>query len=240
MIRITSCSILLLIFFVSIKVSAEDKSDTPQRIEVLGIEYPPFITEAEEHGGICYVLLRDYLSNLGLDYKVIPKFVPPARAEVLLNNGRYCLSFYPPRESREKFGFQSLGSGKVALGLIRMRQEAPFEWASLSELEGATVGVLRSSKASPLVQELQAAGAEIVYFDSMLQGIKQLKAGRTDYTFGDQASLDYHVDQAGMNGGDFQMSDTALFEAEIGFFYRKECKDLLGLGSITAEEEAIE
>ena len=240
MIRITSCSILLLIFLVSVKVSAEDKSNTPQRIEVLGIEYPPFFTEAEEHGGICYVLLRDYLSNLGLDYKVIPKFVPPARAEVLLNNGRYCLSFYPPRENREKFGFQTLGSGKVALGLIRMRQEAPFEWASLSQFGGSTVGVLRSNKASPLVQELRDAGAEIVYFDSMLQGIKQLKAGRTDYTFGDQASLDYHVNQAGMNGSDFQMSDTVLFEAEIGFFFRKECKELLGLGSITSEGETIE
>lgn len=121
-----------------------------------------------------------------------------------------------------------------------MRQEAPFVWASLSELGGATVGVLRSNKASPLVQELRDAGVEIVYFDSMLQGIKQLKAGRTDYAFGDQASLDYLVAQAGLISSEYQMSDTSLFEAEIGFFYRRDCKGTIGLTETSSNNEAFE
>lgn len=70
MIRLISCSIFLLICSVSAQVSAEPKSSVPQRLEVLGIEYPPFTTAAEEHGGICYVLLRDYLSALGLHTKL--------------------------------------------------------------------------------------------------------------------------------------------------------------------------
>ena len=194
-------------------------------IEVLAVEYPPFTSESDPTKGIAFLYLSEFAANELLSSVFEPVFVPPARAESLLSLSKYCMAFYPPRTNQDLFAFQPLSEQRVALGLIRKRKEGDFVWNSLSELSGRSVAILRSNIKSPLLIELESNGMELVYVESISQGLRMLEMGRVDYAFGDKLSLAHHGKVSGINAAALQLSSTFLLEAQIGFHYKKDCVD---------------
>ena len=214
--------ILSLLWAVSMHLAANQSQTV---VDVLSVEYPPFIGEQEEEHGLCFRLLRSYAKENSLNLSFNPVFMPPARAETLLADGHYCLSFYPPANTPNEFEFIVLSEQKVRLGLIRPRQAKPFVWQKLSELAGSRVALLRANKGGPMLGEIRKAGMEVVYVEDIVQGLRMLDYGLVEYAFGDNTTLNYMAKAANLKANSFQFSDSSLFETIIGIHLRKSCRD---------------
>lgn len=208
-----------------ILVSCISTSIASETVDVLSMDYPPFTAEADGENGPLFRLLRDYAREHMPTKRIRPVFVPPARASLLLSKGEYCLSFYPPPEHQEEFEFIKLSDETVKLGFIRARQAGAFVWKDLSELKGKSSAILRPSRSGRVHEMAVDAGMEVVYVDSIRQGLMMLKKGRVDYAFGDNNTLARLSESAGMNKDDYQFSETSLFETTVGITVRKSCKE---------------
>lgn len=210
---------LLCLFLVNISSSL-----LAEELEVLALEYPPFTTQQDPSGGICFQYLAEHELFKGRSRKFKPVFVPPARAEALLAKATYCMAFYPPRSNHEDFAFFPLKDKSVRLGFIRKKQSEDFRWTSLDELKGKSMAILRSNIKSPFLSDLISAGLQPAYVESIAQGLRMLKAGRVDYAFGDETTLSFHERSIGLDVQNYQFSETSLLEVPIGFYYRLSCK----------------
>lgn len=220
----TRCSSVLIlclscVFGLPFSVSAFGDS-----IKVLATEYPPFTTNHAPDNGICFRYLNMFLQKElgGVEFEAI--FVPPARAQMLVDGGAHCISFYPPSKVDKDYGFFPLGDGeRVKLGLIRKRQSGAFEWDNLSELSGSSVAMLRRTDDSRMRESFIENGVSVVSVETVLQGVRMLEKGRVDYAFGDDLSLSYFSAHEGRSFEHLQFSVSYLQEVQIGFFYRKDC-----------------
>jgi len=71
--------------------------------EVLAVEYPPFTSDHLSDGGIAFQRLRKaYPEN-----RIKPHIVPPKRAYQMIQNGQWCMRFFP--------GNEGVDSHKIAL-----------------------------------------------------------------------------------------------------------------------------
>lgn len=197
----------------SAALSADDK------IKVISIEYPPFINANSDDFGTNFVLLKKYAdSNFKVGYE--PYFVPPARAQLLIELNQWCLSFYPPKKPGA-YRFVPLSDEKVRLGLYRREQPTPFNYTSLNELKGK-VAVLRSISLGKIYTELSNAGLQLVSLETVEQGIRMLLAGRVDYAFGDNTTVLTYLDIPEIET--LQFGAPSLHEAEVGFFIHQSCE----------------
>lgn len=210
-------SILILCIFTTL-VRGED-------IEVLAVEYPPFTTETDIEGGLCFHYLNEF-SETFLNGKQFSRvFVPPARAEALLSDNQFCMAFYPPKKNQELYSFMPLKDEKVKLGLIRGKQKNEFSWQNLSELKGKRIAVLRSNLKSPLIKSLETNNIHLEYVEQIAQGLAMLDRDHVDFVFGDNASLEHITEKNGKSAEAYQFSKTAFMEAQIGFHYKKDCAE---------------
>lgn len=221
---IRSLSILLTCLYALLSTQLAFSSDL---IKVLAVEYPPFTTSKDSDGGLVFRYLTTHPKFPGKEKRFLPVFVPPARANLFLKEGRFCVSFYPPESGSEAFLFFPLRADNVRLGLIRKRQTGDFAWQSLSELAGKTVAVLRNDPESLFLKQFTEAGLKLFFVDEIAQGIGMVRANRVDFAFGDDAALSYLKKEVGADIHDLQFSSSVLMEAPIGFYYRKTCEDRL-------------
>lgn len=209
--------ILILILLLSNDLYAQEP------IKVIAIEYPPLLVSQSETFGSNFVLLRQYANtHFKVDYE--PYFVPPRRAQLLIERGEWCISFYPPGKGNKKAKFVPLSQESVKLGLYRLTQDNEFDYESLSELNGS-VAVLRSNTTGVASSKLKDAGLELVHLDTLEQGIHMLLAGRVDYAFGDKKTATAYLGIEGTNK--LQFSEVSLHEADVGFSYNIDCEDSL-------------
>jgi len=194
-----------------------------ENLDVLSIDYPPYTAQADAEKGPLFTLLREYVEKKLPGTKVNPVFVPPARAALLLSNGDYCLSFYPPQDTSDAFEFVPLSDEKVRLGLIRLRQPEPFAWKDLSQLQGRSLAILRPYKGGKVLKDVLSAGLEPVYVESNAQGLMMLSKKRVDYAFGDNKTLPRLSHKTGLDEAHFQFSQTSLHETIVGINVRKSC-----------------
>jgi len=151
-------------------------------MEVIAVEYPPFLTSQSKDFGANFILLKQYAeTHFKVDYE--PYFIPPGRAQFMIAQGEWCLSFYPPREQNKKAKFVLLSPESVKLGLYRLAQNNELNYTSLSELHGS-VAILRSNVLGHIPKKLENSGLELVHLEKIEQGIQVLLAGRVDYAFG--------------------------------------------------------
>lgn len=192
-------------------------------IKVIAIEYPPLLESQSKTFGSNFVLLKQYAdTHFKVGYE--PYFVPPRRAQLLIERGDWCISFYPPSKQDKKAKFVSFSQEPIKLGLYRLSQDKEFNYTSLSELRGS-VAVLRSNALGPASKKLEDAGLKLVHLEKIEQGIHMLLAGRVDYAFGDSTSIKTYVGIDDINK--LQFSEVSLHEAEVGFFYNKDCEESL-------------
>lgn len=72
---------------------------------------------------------------------------------------------------------------------------------------------------------LEDAGLKLVHLETVEQGIHMLLAGRVDYAFGDNTSLETYSHIERVNT--LQFSDVSLSEYPIGFYYNTDCQSKL-------------
>lgn len=195
-----------------------------ESIDVLAIDYPPYIAEADAENGPLFNLLKKLLETKLPGKSIKPVFLPPARADLLLSQGHFCLSFYPPRHDSDEFIMVPLSNEMVRLGLIRLRQPQPFTWSNLSELKGKSVAMLRPFEGGQVMNRLLNAGFEPVYVESNLQGLRMLSKQRVDYAFGDNKTLSLITVSEDFDENVFQFSDSSIHETIVGINVRKSCE----------------
>lgn len=192
-------------------------------VKVIAVEYPPFLTSDSETFGLSFAHLKPYAkTHFKTAYE--PYFLPPGRAQLIIEQGDWCVSFYPPHKTNENAKFVPLSPEHVKLGLYRLEQPTRFNYESLSELSGS-VAMLRSNTLGSTPKMLEDAGLELVHLEKIEQGIHMLLAGRVDYAFGDSSTLKTyaHID----NINKLQFSEIPIYEARIGFFYNTDCEAAL-------------
>jgi len=196
-----------------------------QSIDVIAIEYPPFTSNYINGYGINFNLLEKFATyNFKTTFQ--PLFVPPARAQKLMQTDDWCLSFYPPKPNDKYAKFQPLSEEVVKLGLYRLKNHMPFEWQSLSELKGKSVALLRPSKQGPIHRQLINAQMKLIFVETVEQGLSMLLHGRVDYAFGDNTAIKQTV-IGKENKSKLQFSKSTLLEAQVGFFYNTRCEHKL-------------
>lgn len=203
-------------------VVATATASQKEQVRVISVEYPPYTSKHMDGYGNVTRLLSEYAAdNLAVD--VIPRFVPPARAHKIIQDGDWCLSTYPPKRNAKKARFVPLSNEKVILTLIRLTKNEAFEWQQLSDLEGGVVAIMRTKTQSLVQKEITNSGLKLVYVGTVEQGLSMLLKRRVDFVFGDKnVILNTKVGQE--NKKKLQISNTSLYEANIGFFYNIDCE----------------
>ncbi len=190
-------------------------------VDVLAIDYPPFTGEKLPGNGLSFRLLQAY-AHKHMTVAVRPKFLPPARVQVLLSEGAWCLSFYPPKSNNEFAGFLQLSDQWVDLGLFRRAREDRFVWAALQDLSGGKIATFRTPTFGDLYSQFSQAGLELVYVDHLEQAFKLLINNRVDYVFADRfAPANVSYTQKYLT--QLQFGETILTKTQVGFFYNKSC-----------------
>ncbi|NMP31728.1 amino acid ABC transporter substrate-binding protein [Thalassotalea sp. M1531] len=191
-----------------------------QHIDVIAIEYPPFVTSAQDNYGFTFQLLSDYAQKHFIQ-EVKPLFLPPARAQMVIQSGKWCLSFYPPVDIEKRF-FIPLSEQKVKLSLYRLREPTEFRWNSLEELKGKKVAILRSNQHGRVAKKYLEAGMKLVPVESISQGLNMLLYKRVDYWAAAEFVLDSLIVEETIRDK-LQFAQTAIHEFPIGIFYNPDC-----------------
>jgi len=190
--------------------------------KVIAIEYPPLLGQELDGYGTLFRLLKEY-ARAHFKVDISPDFLPPARAQKVIFTGQWCLTLYPPHEDDQDTFFVPLRTEPIKLGLYRKHHPdnpQPFQWDDLSELSGKSIAILRSNIESWLHDELNDAGLQIIYVETTTQALQLLLSDRIDYAQGDSLALET-LNDADTNKLEF--SQTYLFEAAVGFYYRLSC-----------------
>src|SRR5690606_16713268 len=114
------------------------------RVEVIAIEYPPFLSETLPEKGVSLEYLKRNLA--GSNIEIVPLFVPPGRARYLMDRGAWHASFIPPGTNSPTVQLVTLQDAHMRFGLLRRHQEGSFSWSNLKELSGKTVAASRSGR----------------------------------------------------------------------------------------------
>ncbi|PKG82112.1 hypothetical protein CXF85_14515 [Colwellia sp. 75C3] len=216
--RIIFLLLCLLCFFV---FSADERLN----VDVIAVDYPPYTSSKLTGDGSSFILLSKYAQS-NFSVSLTPFFLPPARANRVIKDGYWCLSFYPPREGNKVARFVSLSDNVVSMGFYRLRKKEGFHWTELKELKGKIVALLRPDVIGKMHQNILDAGLQMVYVESIEQGLQLVLKNRVDYAFGDNLVLS-ETNLSEVQKQKLQFSESSVHEAEIGFFYNIECKDKL-------------
>lgn len=206
--------------FIFIFLLSASKASAEQAIEVLAVEYPPFTTEKVSGNGISFRLLHQRLKGV-TDFKIQPRFLPPARLQKRIQSGDWCLSFYPSYEDHAS-KFVSLADKVFRIGLYQKRDDPNLNWQELDQLQGYRVALLRSDRSSPLFDRFITAGMKPVFVDEVEQGLRMLQMGRVEAALGDEHMTSF-VGLGYDNLSDITFAKTALFETQIGVFVNNSC-----------------
>lgn len=190
-------------------------------LEIITIDYPPFLSETSPEDGTAFVQLRAWLKDSGLNVNPVLKFLPPARAQKTVNEDSWCASFYPPR-NRDPNLFIQITDTAVEIKLARKRGEGNFEWSKYSHFNNSRIALLRNFGQSPLFAGFRQAGAELVPVDTVDQGMDMLRLGRVDYALIDNIKFaNEFSDEA-----EFELSRNTLETTRTGIFIGPQCETI--------------
>lgn len=195
-----------------------------ETITVIAVEYPPYTSEHMPDNGVTFKLLKDY-SKQYFERDIQPLFLPPARAQAVMQSGNWCLSFIPPVDSSNVI---PISDAEIILSFFRFKTEGEFKWQSLSELKGQTVAMLRTLGQGEVAKKMTQAGMEIVRVDSLSQGMNMVLKKRVDYWFTTQNTPQaLNADEAAQKN--LQFAETPLMVVQPRIFYSERCKKELNL-----------
>lgn len=192
-----------------------------QTVEVIAVEYPPFMSLLAENGGLSMELLELKTQGKGISWK--PKFLPPARASSLIAEGDWCASFYPVFADMPIRVFP-LSDTPVKIGLVRRKGASVFRWHSLDEFHHKTVALLRDQSDTPFYNQFKEAGVDIVYVETIGQGLQMLLMERLDMAVADEVTF-HRLEQGSRDL--LQFSETPLLRIPIAVRINERCMEKL-------------
>lgn len=209
---ITRISIILISMLYSVNLFAQTK------VDVIAVEYPPFLTLSKKNYGTSIELLNK--NKLTSNFSWVPLFYPPARANKLVYSGRWCASFYPPPPSENIIRY-TLSEENVRIGLARLHQPVEFAWQSISELKSHSISLLRSSDKSDFINRLKSENISINYVESIVEAIDMVLSGKVDYAMIDNIAFNELAEKNRL-----QFSSSYFFETQINIYFNKQCEQL--------------
>jgi len=192
-----------------------------ETIQVIAVHYPPFTSKTQADGGTVFSEIRTWLQDQSLDISLEPVFVPPARAQVMVNSQDWCTSLYPP-PATGTHRFVKIGDHDVDIGFLRHKAGGPFTWTSPGYFRGKRLAVLRSRDATGILQPLKDAEAVLIEVETIQQGIKLLMANRVDFAFADHTTLNRYEAQSSERTN-LEFSQTILRSFPVGLFVNAPC-----------------
>lgn len=201
-----------------------------EAVEVIAIEYPPYTSEYTEGFGLAFQVLNRALSRIPggrSDIVIQPYFLPPARANFRVMQGRWSASFYPPLEVDPGYHWLRLGSEIVELGLFRIRPRSSTEsrvasWPELSQLTGrVAVGRQAASATLGLKSALRHTKMELVQVDSLEQGFQLLAKGRVDFVFSEKLAGYLIAESLIGERQELDFTDKPVFTTNIGLWVNR-------------------
>lgn len=197
-------------------ISADDTIDNKEvmndpvtRIQVLAIEYPPFTSSGSVADGLSFVRLNRILQSHG--WNAHAEFLPPARVPMVINqSGHWLASFFPPKTGSSHVEVVIVAPAAIRMGLFRQRKTGEFSWQALSELRDNTLATIRSDYSSAYVTPFVKAGMNMVFVDSIEQGIRMLAEGRVDYVLSIEDTGWYYADLHNLGREQLQFSDSII------------------------------
>ncbi|MCD8522873.1 MAG: hypothetical protein LRY66_16080 [Saccharospirillaceae bacterium] len=184
-------------------------NDAVTRIQVLAIEYPPFTSSASAGNGVSFVMLNRILQSHG--WNAHAEFLPPARVPMVINqSGHWLASFFPPKTGSSHVEVVIVAPAAIRMGLFRQRKTGEFSWQALSELRDNTLATIRSDYSSAYVTPFVKAGMNMVFVDSIEQGIRMLAEGRVDYVLSIEDTGWYYAELHNLGREQLQFSDSII------------------------------
>lgn len=171
-------SALLLVSLPSL-VLADDRPIESRTMRVAIGEWPPFVSENLEHYGLAARIVTEAFAAVGND--VDYRFYPWKRAYLETTQGDQDATAIwtktPDREGEVLFSEPVLTANKVFFHL----EGTDFEWNSIEDLDGYTVGATRGYGYGDAFDEAARSGRiDVEYVDSDLQNFRKLIRGRID------------------------------------------------------------
>ncbi|MCW3172082.1 type 2 periplasmic-binding domain-containing protein [Shewanella subflava] len=191
-----------------------------QAINVIALEYPPYLTENQPEHGTAYDKLAQVFIHSPVS--IHPQFLSPARAHNRVDQGQWCLSFYPPITPGKDHVLVPLLKEKIELKLFRLAEPEVFIG---NELSGKVVAQLRMQMLKGVAKEFVDAGAKLVLVDTLEQGVNLLLKNRVDYVYGDMNAIYYATEKIGFPSALIQDSALVLRSFPIGVWVNKQCED---------------
>lgn len=159
-------------------LAAERPVDTRTMRVAIG-EWPPFVSENLEHYGLAARIVTEAFAAVGNDVRY--RFYPWKRAYLETTQGDQDATAIwtktPDREGEVLFSDPVLTANKVFFHM----EETDFEWSSIEDLEGYTVGATRGYGYGDAFDAAAKEGRiDVEYVDSDLQNFRKLIRGRID------------------------------------------------------------
>jgi len=215
----------ILTLFISLLCLSNSYANERLNIDVIAVNYPPYTSPDAADYGSSFSFLTKYAKS-HFRVPITPLFLPPARANKVIKDGQWCLSFYPPSNDNKLSRFVPLSDDIVSIGFYRLKEQNRFHWSKLEELSGKVVALLRANAIGKMHQRFIDAGMQLVYVESIEQGLELVLRKRVDYAFGDNLSLpETHFSDDEKRK--LQFSESAFYTTKVGFFYNSECEDKL-------------
>ncbi len=151
-------------------------------VKVAAIEYPPYLSASLPGGGLSIELLQAALKAAG--YKVVPDFLPPARATVEFTAARYAVSLFSGDYSKNPEIVQ-VRNINTLMTFFYNKAKGEVAWTSLADLKGKRMGTTRMTGggASGVMKPILDAGVLADENDNIEDAFKKLAAGRVDIVF---------------------------------------------------------
>lgn len=177
----TRLSVLLvsLLLVTGIAFAAERRPPPTRTMHVAIGEWPPFVSENLEHYGLAARIVTEAFDAVGNDVKY--RFYPWKRAYLETTQGDQDATAIwtktPRREGEVLFSEPVLVANKVFFHL----ESTEFDWNSIGDLEGYTVGATRGyGYGDAFDKAVEEGRIDVEYVDSDLQNFRKLVLGRID------------------------------------------------------------
>lgn len=204
-------------------------------LEVISIEYPPHIIKDSLANSPVFSYLDHLLKKNNVVSK--PKILPLPRAQLILDNGKWCTSLIEPSISTTAIKKLLLNDKQTNFRFYRLRQGTDFKWKHLNALSGSTLGVFRSRSGS-IIDDWRAAGIKIVRTNSVEQALELLLHKRVDIIFSDDTNIEYLLAKRKLQNS-LQGSMNVVMKSSFTVWFNTQCAQakssfnyLLGLPKI--------
>jgi hypothetical protein len=210
-----------LILFQSLTVRAS------MTIDVISVAYPPYTSPERADDGLVFRTLRSWLASRNLAIEIRALFLPPARAQHLIETTDWCMALYPPSENIPHV-FRRIGNSTVGVGLARIKSSERFAWDGVDYFTGSRIAMLRTNSVTEYWKPFQDAGVEIVFVEDMDQALNMVLQGFADYAAVDSGGLEAFTRSRPQGDPELEISNQTVEEYPVGVYLSSRCRDILG------------